>query len=86
MTLHKGQTVRVRLAGTSDEWCGATVAIASGNGISIGLWLDAAVRTSSGGFIAGLLPLFIDSEKQSVKGLFGDEYEIEVAQFERPYS
>ena len=76
MTLTKGQTVRVRLAGTSDEWCPGTVAIASENGISVGLWLDAAVRTSSG-FIAGSLPLFI--ENGSVRSLFGDEYEIEVS-------
>lgn len=77
MTLSKGQVVRVRLAGTSDEWCQASVAVASGNGISVGLWLEAAVRTSGGGFIAGSLPLFI--EKGSVRSIFGDEYEIEVA-------
>ena len=78
MTLTKGQTVRVRLAGTSDEWCSGTEAVASQNGLSVGLWLDTAVRTSSGGFIAGALPLFVDYEKGSVTGLFGDEYEIEV--------
>ena len=77
MTLTKGQTVRIRLAGTSDAWCQATAAVSSGNGISVGLWLDAVVRTSKGGFIAGSFPLFI--EKGSVKSIFGDEYEIEVA-------
>jgi hypothetical protein len=75
MTFTKGQVIRVRLAGTSDEWCPGTVGIASQNGISIGLWLDDAVRTSGGGFIAGSLPLLI--ENGSVKSIFGDEYEIE---------
>ena len=78
MTLTKGQTVRVRLAGTSDEWCQATVALASGSGKAIGLDLESAVRTRSGGFIAGALPLLVDYEKESVTSLFGDEYEIEV--------
>jgi hypothetical protein len=78
VTLIKGQTVRVRLAGTSDDWCQASVAVASGNGISVGLWLDHVVRTSSGGFIGGSLPLFI--ENGSVKSIFGDEYEIEVSE------
>jgi hypothetical protein len=77
VTLTKGQTVRVRLAGTSDEWCQATVQVASGNGISVGLWLEESVATSSGGFIGGALPLFI--EKGTARSLFGDEYEIEVA-------
>ena len=75
MTLKKGQVIRVRLAGTSDDWCSGTVAIASANGISVGLWLDDKVRTFGGGFIAGALPLFI--EKDSVRSIFGDEYEIE---------
>lgn len=75
MTLKKGQVIRVRLAGTSDEWCPGTVGIASGNGLSIGLWLDDAVRTSSGGFIAGSLPLLIEQGK--ALSFFGDEYEIE---------
>jgi|HubBroStandDraft_4_1064222.scaffolds.fasta_scaffold225711_1 hypothetical protein len=75
MTFTKGQVIRVRLAGTSDEWCPGTVAVASGNGISVGLWLDDAVRTSNGSFIAGSLPLFFDEQK--VRSIFGDEYEIE---------
>jgi hypothetical protein len=68
--------IRVRLAGTSDEWCPGTVGVASGNGISIGLWLDDAVRTSGGGFIAGSLPLLIEQGK--ARSLFGDEYEIDI--------
>jgi hypothetical protein len=78
MTLTKGQTVRVRLAGTSDEWCLATVTVASENGMAVGLALESAVHTSSGGFIAGALPLLIDYEKELVTSLFGDEYEIEM--------
>jgi hypothetical protein len=76
MKLYKGQTVRVRLAGTSGKWCPATVAVASGNGISVGLELDEAVHTASGGMIAGALPLFIEEGK--ARSLFGDEYEIQV--------
>lgn len=77
MTLTKGQAVRVRLAGTSDEWCPAYVAVASRNGISVALWLDHAVRTSGGGFIGGALPLLIEQGKAF--NFFGDEYEVEVA-------
>jgi hypothetical protein len=53
------------------------VAVASENGISVGVWLEKSVRTSCGGFITGGLELSI--EEGSVKNIFGDEYEIEVS-------
>lgn len=77
MKLYRGQTLRIRLAGTDDDWCPATVEVASENGISVGLVLDEAVRTASGGLIAGALPLHIEDGK--IRSLFGDEYEIEGA-------
>lgn len=74
--LRKGDVVRVRHVGDS-EWCIARVAIASANGKSVALYLDDAVRANDG-IIAGVLPLNINFEAESVTGLTGDEYEIEV--------
>ena len=73
----KGEVVRVRAAGSSDDWCLGTVEIVSGNGKSVGLRLDGLVR-AHGGVIAGFLPLLVDHEAERVTGLLGEEYEIEV--------
>lgn len=42
--------------------------------------LETGVRTAGGGFVLGSLPLLVDYERQSVEGLDGTEYEIEVAE------
>lgn len=76
MKLYKGQTVRVRLAGTDGDWCSAEVAVVSPNGISVGLALHGTVRTPGGGMISGALPLFVESGK--VTSLFGDEYQLQL--------
>jgi len=73
----KGEVVRIRAAGTSDDWCGAVVMLVSPNGKSVGLMLDAMVR-APGGFIGGFLPLIVDAERETVTGLLGGEYEVEV--------
>lgn len=76
--LTKGQIVRIRAAGTSDEWCPAYVVLVSGNGESVGLWLEGLVR-AGGGLETGCLPLVVNYEKETVTSVVGGhEYEIEV--------
>jgi hypothetical protein len=76
--LRRGYFVRVRRAGTSDEWCPAMVALASDNGQSVGLVLNGAVSAAQG-YITAFLPLTVDYEEETVKGIVtDDEYEIEV--------
>lgn len=74
-----GELIRIRAAGTSDEWTLARVLTASGTvpQESVALALHGMVR-APGGFIAGFLPLTVDYEKESVIGLLGEEYEVEV--------
>ena len=79
--LNAGDVVRIRLAGSEDEWCEAAVGIAnSGNPSSVGLYLHGALRTPgmAGGFVLGAAPLTIDYEAETVISLWGDFYEIEV--------
>jgi hypothetical protein len=76
--LIKDQSVRVRRAGTNDDWCPAKVVLVSGNGVSAVLALDGAVSVSGGGCIAAILPLLI--ENGTATGVIvPDEYEIEIA-------
>lgn len=75
--LKKGDMVRVRLMGTEDEWCWAVVEIASVDGRSVALNLKGMVH-GGGGVIAGMLPLNVDYEAETVTNLFGDEYEMEI--------
>lgn len=76
--LHKDQLVRVRRFGHNEEWCPGTVCLVSGNGKSVLLSLDAAVRTNDGGLIAAALPLSLDHDAGTITGLDGTEYEVEV--------
>jgi hypothetical protein len=72
--------VRVRLAAADQEWCYATVVLASaGNPSSVLLMVDSGglVPKSSGGFL-NALPLSVDYDSETVRSLFGDDYEIEV--------
>ena len=75
--LAKGETVRIRALNSDSDWCPATVIVVSTNGVSVGLLLHGAVR-AAGGMATGTLPLFIDYERETVTGLLGEEYEIEV--------
>jgi hypothetical protein len=76
--LQRGDTVRIRYR-ESDDWVPAFVALASDtNPSSVMLLLHSAVR-SADGFIAKVLPVSIDYEAETVVSLFGDFYQIEVA-------
>lgn len=77
--LKKGDKVKVRMAGTSDDWTPAEVILASHNGKSVMLALESLVR-ARGGFIGAVLPLIVD---KTITGLDGTEYDILV---EPPYS
>lgn len=83
MPIKTGDLVRVRPAESAGEWCRAVVELASGNGKSVALRLEGAVR-AGGGLVMGILPLTIDYEAETVTSLLGDEYEIEVNDKERP--
>jgi hypothetical protein len=76
--LKRGDYVRVRL-NEHDEWTPAFVALASDSDpSSVMLMLNGAVRSSSGGMFVNSLPLFIDYAAETITGLHGDAYEIEV--------
>jgi hypothetical protein len=72
-----GTRVRVRAAGTNDDWTGGVVVLASANGRSVGLLLDGMVRAKFG-FIGRALPLTVDPAAGTVTGLDDQEYEMEV--------
>jgi len=73
-----GNRVRMRLAGSSDEWCYGVVALAGGS--SVAILFNGMVRTIDGGYAGGVLPITVDYEAQTVVTLWGDEYDIEVAE------
>ena len=78
--LVKGQRVRLRLAGTDDDWTRGIVIVASGgNPQSVGLMVEGVLRASDGAWVGGGFPLTIDYERETVKSLINDEYEFEVA-------
>jgi hypothetical protein len=77
--LKKGQLIRIRRAGSSDEWCPADVVLVSTNGASVGLRLHEAVRMPEGGIVVGGLAIVIDLERETAEGLFGEPYDIQVA-------
>jgi hypothetical protein len=73
-----GTRVRVRAAGTNDDWTEGIVVVASQNGRAVGLLLESMVRARDG-FIGGALPLMVDPAAGTVTGLDDQEYEVEVA-------
>ena len=78
--LKRGDYVRVRLAGSSDDWAEGLVILASeANPSSVCLMVSGIVRSGEGAWIGGGLPLTVDYEAQRVTSLLDDEYEIEVA-------
>ncbi len=78
--LHKGEPVRVRAAGTDDEWMNALVVLSSENGRSVALALQGMVRAGAGhmAYVGNFLPLSVDYERETVTSPMGDEYELEV--------
>ena len=79
--LKTGDTVRIRpAASTENEWSRGMVVMASENGRSIAVVADEHVmRTSTGTWLGGTIPLSIDYEAETVTDLVGNEYEIEVS-------
>lgn len=76
--LQRGHRVHVRHSDDGGDWCPAIVALASDtNPSSVALILMGAVRGGSG-IIAGTLPLTVDYDAETVVGLTGDSYEIDV--------
>ena len=73
--LTRGDMVRVRLAGSGDEWCDAEVVVASNTAVALQLF--GAVHDRHNGVIARALPLFIDYAAGTAEALWGDQYEIE---------
>lgn len=77
--LTEGRRLRVRRLDTDDEWCEGHVVLASSNGKSVAVELRGGmVRTRDGGLIGCVLPLSVDYEQQTVTGLEGTEYEVEL--------
>jgi hypothetical protein len=76
MKLAKGDRVCVRRDPT-DEWCEGDVVLVSPNGESVGLMLHGSVRAGDG-FILNALPLIVDYSKETITGLTGDLYELEI--------
>lgn len=74
--LSAGNRIRVRLAGTSDDWCYGIVVLAEGSSVAIAF--DGLLRCS-GGYIGKVLPVTADYEAETATAIWGDEYEIEVA-------
>lgn len=70
------EAIRVRQVGDS-EWCYGTVVLVSANGVAAALKLNGVVRAGKG-IVAGVLPLFVDKHAETVTGLTGHQYEIEV--------
>jgi hypothetical protein len=77
--LKRGDVVRVKAAGTSDEWCKGWVALASDtNPSSVAVMLHDMVRMGNG-YVGGVLPIMVDYEAETITGLADDLYEMEMA-------
>lgn len=79
--LQKGDRIRLRNR-PSDDWTDATVVLASSNGKSIGIEIHQPLRSGDGLYAGGAVPLIIDYERQTVSGLTGDQYEVEIRRVE----
>jgi hypothetical protein len=78
--LKRGDCVRVRLEGRTDDWTPAFVGLASdSNPSSVMLMLTGIVRAKEG-WIAERLPLSIDYEAETAISLWGDSYELEISE------
>lgn len=76
--LKTDDVVRVRREGSEDEWVPGVVMLASENGRSAMVVLNGMVP-AAGGYAASL-PIMVDYEKGTVKSLFGDYYEVDIAE------
>jgi hypothetical protein len=77
--LTKGLVVRMRREGSSDEWAEGFVELVSPNGQSISVTLVHGMVRGAGGLCGGSIPLAVDYELETVRALWGDEYELEIA-------
>ena len=78
ITLLRGHRVRVRALGLNKDWCEAEVLIASKNGLAVALDLLGSGVWVAGGIIGGVLPLIIDPVAETITGLTGDLFELDV--------
>lgn len=78
MKLTQGQRVRVRALETNREWSDGLVLLASQNGKSVAVQIDSPVALPGGQIIGGVLALVIDWKQETIVGLFGEKYEMEV--------
>lgn len=79
--LKRGDIVRVRRAGSDDEWASGMVCLASGGGreqsVMVLLNGEQAVRTNGGGLIMRALPLTIS--EHGITSLFDEtQYDVEI--------
>lgn len=72
--LEPGDYVRLR-RDKGDDWAEGFVALASGTSVFV---ITSGIVRAGGGLLTGGVPLTVDYEKQTVTGLTGDNYEIEV--------
>lgn len=75
--LRKNEPIRVRKLDT-DAWCTGTVILVSPCGESVALQINGSVRAADGGLIVGFLPLIVDYSAETVTGLDGCGYEVEI--------
>jgi len=81
MRLEKNQLVKIRLAGSGDGWArGVVIQASGGDPQSVALLIDGLVRSHSGGWIGGGMPLTINYELETATSLIGDQYEMEVVE------
>ena len=78
--LRRGDYVRVRLADTDHDWTEGFVEMASETNPSSVMLQVEGIQSRKGAIIIGGLPLTIDYKAETVESLFGDSYEIEVAE------
>lgn len=75
--LERGDYIRIRPIGSNNEWIVAMVTLASGNGRSLMIQFSGTLAGDDGYYV-GTAPLSIDYSQESVEGLFGGKFEIEL--------
>ncbi len=76
--LKAGDVLRIRRAGSGDEWCVCQVQLASSDGQAIGLHVaEGALRTSKGEMIMGAVAVAIDQQRGPYEVFTNTNLEIE---------
>lgn len=75
--LRTGDQIRLRNR-PADGWTEATVILASPNGRSVGIEIHQPLRSGTGLYAGGAVPLIIDYGQQTVSDLMGEQYQVEV--------